>query len=114
MTEPQDFHTALEAFLASDTFGIVVHNNLAQQPLVPHVVALTHNGSFTVFSCRADGSTAAEKLVLDIPSGSEVIVSAALRQMLVEHPRNHAATTAGIASPYNMRQDLPRRQLGPR
>jgi len=82
MKETGDYRHALEAFLASSTFGVVVHDNLAQRPLVPRVVALARDGSFSVFSSRADGSAAPDSLVLDIPSGSGPLVGAALRQRM--------------------------------
>jgi len=50
MTTSIDFQDALEAFLASATFGTVVHDDLAQRPSTPRVITLTQDGSFTVYS----------------------------------------------------------------
>ena len=61
------FLSALKAFLASEEFEHVVRDDLARFPVVPHVVQLYGDGTFTVFSRREDASLSPDAVVVEIP-----------------------------------------------
>jgi hypothetical protein len=82
MMEKRDFHQALERFLASQDFENVVRDDLAQLPVVQHVVELHRSGAYTVYSRRKDVLPMPDTLVLDIPLGKPEQVAEALRRAL--------------------------------
>ncbi len=61
------FKRALDTFLASEEFEDVVHDDLAQLPVVPRVVELHRDGTFTVYSRSADALHSPDTVVLEIP-----------------------------------------------
>jgi hypothetical protein len=67
MTTNTDFLLALEAFLNSQEFEDVVHDDRAQLPVVPRVVELHRNGTYTVYSKREDAVFTPDTVVVEIP-----------------------------------------------
>ncbi|MDB5077396.1 MAG: hypothetical protein JWO42_3575 [Chloroflexi bacterium] len=82
MVEKRDFQHALDAFLASEDFENVVNDDVAQLPVVQHVVELRRTGTYTVYSRREDALRSPDVLVLEIPLGSPDHVRDALRRAL--------------------------------
>jgi hypothetical protein len=83
MPESTDFRKTLEAFLASDAFSTVVHDDMGQLPVVPRVVALHRDGRYTVYSRRDEAEAAPDALVLEIPPHGDIAaVRDALRRSL--------------------------------
>ena len=62
------FLSALEAFLASEEFENVVHDDFARFPVFPRVVQLYGEGTFTVFSRREDDSLSPDAVVVENPA----------------------------------------------
>jgi hypothetical protein len=78
-----DFERALEAFLASSEFANVVYDDLAQLPVVPRVVELYRDGTFTVYSRRED-ARAPDAVVVEIPFGTPDQVRERMRRAFRE------------------------------
>jgi len=83
MVATDDFEQALEAFLASSEFANVVYDDLGQLPIVPRVVELHRDGTFTVYSRRED-ARASDTLVAEIPFGTPDQVRESMRRAFRE------------------------------
>jgi hypothetical protein len=67
MDERSGFQGALHTFLASGEFEDVVQDDRAQLPVVPRVVELHRDGTFTVYSRREDATSSPDTVILEIP-----------------------------------------------
>ncbi len=86
MTGSGGFRQALDAFLASDEFEIIVRDDRSQLPVVPRALALHRDGAFTVYSRRDEAEASLDTLVLEIPLvGDEAKIREALLRGLPAH-----------------------------
>jgi hypothetical protein len=67
MHKRSGFLGALDNFLASGEFEHVVRDDLAELPVVTHVVELHRDGTFTVYSRREDATPGPDTVILEIP-----------------------------------------------